>query len=378
MYKLFFTLSVMVILGFCTSLHAQINNDLLKQDIELNDSLDNKVLFSVANQNFLKNNEYFHDITTGYTLFGSMLSTQVAYLPTPNLRLQAGVFFRKDFGNASLYSVEPLLTLKYQKNGYAVMIGNLEGNLSHRLIEPVFNYERFITNYNENGIQVKIDKKKIWSDTWINWEVMQYYKSNYQEEFAAGNSTILHLIDDGKNRFSIPLQGIITHIGGQVDIDTNAVRSKTNLAIGFDYTRKLDGFFTEFNTKNYYTIYKELAPSKLVAISKGRGAYFNTELKTKYHINASVSYWNGLNYLAPRGGDLFQSMSSYYSQVNVLERNRSLLFVRLLYQKTILENFNLDIRFEPYFDLINQFFEHSYSIYLTYKKDFGLVKLKKK
>ncbi len=355
---------------------AQINNDLLKQEIELNDSIENKVLLTVSNENFLKNNEYFHDITTGYTLFGSMLSTQVAYLPSPNLRLQAGIFFRKDFGNSSLYSIEPLLTLKYQKNGFSVLIGNLEGNLSHRLIEPIFNYERFITNYNENGIQVKIDKKKVWSDTWINWEVMEYNKSNYQEEFAAGNSTLLHLIDDGKNRFSIPFQGVITHMGGQVDIDTNAVRSKMNLALGFDYTIKLNGFFKEFNTKNYYTIYKELAPSKLVAISKGRGMYFNAELKSKYHINASVSYWNGLNYLAPRGGDLFQSISSYYSQVNVLERNRSLLFVRLLYQKTIFDNFNVDIRFEPYFDLINQFFEHSYSIYLTYKKDFGIIKLK--
>lgn len=372
-------IGILLVINFLSKYtEAQINNDLLKQDIVIKDSLEDHVLFSVANQNFLKNNEYYHDITTGYTLFGSMLSTQVAYLPSPNLRLQAGVFFRKDFGNASLYSVEPLLTLKYQKNGYAVLIGNLEGNVSHRLIEPVFNYERFITNYNENGIQVKINKKKIWSDTWINWEVMEYNKSNYQEEFAAGNSTLLHLVDDGKNRFTIPLQGIITHIGGQVDIDTNAVRSKANLAIGFEYSRKLNGFWKEISTKNYYTIYKELAPSKLVAISEGRGLYLNTEIKTKYNLNASVSYWNGLNFLAPRGGDLFQSISSYYSQVNVLERNRKLLFVRLLYQKTVFENFIVDVRFEPYIDLINKFFEHSYSIYLTYKKDFGLVKLKHK
>lgn len=353
-------------------LFAQINNQLLSQEIVVADSLEKQVSLSVANQNFLKNNEYYHDITSGYTLFGTMLSTQLAYQPTKNLKLQAGAFFRKDFGNPGFKSLEPLLTLKYQKNGYSFLIGNLEGNLSHRLIEPVFNYERFITNYNENGIQVKVDKKKIWSDTWINWEVMEYNKSDYQEEFAAGNSTQYHFLDDGKNKFTAIFQGIVTHIGGQVDIDTNAIQSKTNLAIGFMYKRKLNGFFTEWNTQNYYMIYKELAPSKTVAIDKGNGIFLNTELKTKYHINANVSYWKGYNYLAPRGGDLFQSMSSYYSQNPITEKQRNLLFIRLMYQKQIFDNFNVDVRFEPYIDLINQFFEHSYSIYLTYKKDFHL------
>jgi hypothetical protein len=38
----------------------------------------------------------------------------------------------------------------------------------------------------------------------------------------------------------------------------------------------------------------------------------------------------------------------------------------------------VDIRFEPYYDLGNQLFEYSYSIYLTYKKDFSLINLMKR
>jgi hypothetical protein len=85
-----------------------------------------------------------------------------------------------------------------------------------------------------------------------------------------------------------------------------------------------------------------------------------------------MSYWNAMNYLAPRGGDLFQSMSSIYAQNKVTQKNRQLLFMRLGYQKQIFENFNVDVRFEPYVDLVNHFLEYSYSIYITYKKDFHL------
>ena len=372
MSKLKFILWLIAFFLMRNKIFAQINNSLLSQEITLADSLEKKVSLSVSNQNFLKNNEYFNQITTGYTLFGSLLSTQIAYQPTKNLKLQAGVFLRKDFGNPIIQSIEPLLTLKYQKNGYSFLIGNLEGNLSHRLIEPIFNYERFITNYNENGIQIKVDKKKIWSDTWINWEVMQYNQSNYQEEFAAGNSTRYYIINNAQNKLTAIFQGIVTHKGGQIDIDTNAVHSKTNLALGFMYKRKLKGFFTEWNTQNYYTLYKELAAPASVAISEGSGYYLNTEVKTKYHVYANMSYWNAMNYLAPRGGDLFQSMSSIYAQNKVTQKNRQLLFMRLGYQKQIFENFNVDVRFEPYVDLANHFLEYSYSIYITYKKDFYL------
>ena len=57
---------------------AQINNSLLSQEIVVADSLEKKVSLSISNQNFFRNNEYFHDITTGYTLFGTLLSTQIA------------------------------------------------------------------------------------------------------------------------------------------------------------------------------------------------------------------------------------------------------------------------------------------------------------
>ncbi|MBK9300434.1 MAG: hypothetical protein IPN14_07445 [Bacteroidetes bacterium] len=111
------TKHVLLFLIFLTSktLWGQINNQLLETNIAVNDSLQQKVLLNVQSNNFFKNNEYFNLIATGYTLMGSQLATQLAYLPNPYVRIQAGVFMQKDFGNDTMLLARPLLTCKLQK-----------------------------------------------------------------------------------------------------------------------------------------------------------------------------------------------------------------------------------------------------------------------
>jgi hypothetical protein len=360
-----------------TKSKAQLNNKNLAQHIVINDSLERSVLLSISNQNFLRNNEYFHDITSGYTLFGSLFSTQIAYQANQNLRIQGGCFLRKDYGNNSLKSIEPLLTLKYQKNGFSLLAGNLEGNFSHQLIEPLFNYERFVTNYNENGLQFKFDKEKIWSDTWINWEVMQYNRSNFQEEFTAGNSTIVKLFDNEMQTLSLPIQAIVSHKGGQIDVDTNGIQTSMNIALGLHYKKEMKGLFRSFSFQPYYVLYRSSGASNIGDYHHGSAYYLNATIKSKYDISAMISYWNAKTFLAPRGGDLFQSVSSPYSQKSIIQPERKLLIIRLLYQKILFKDVYIDLRIEPYIDVENNFFEHAQSVYLTYQHDFSLTKVKK-
>lgn len=370
---------LVLVLIFCSpfDLFSQINNQLLEQNIEINDSLEHQVLLSIGSQNILKNNEYFHDISTGYTLFGSHLNAQLAYLPSKNIRIQGGVFLHKDFGNNTLTQVSPLITLKYQKNGFSFLIGNLEGNLSHGIIEPMFNYERYFSNFLENGIQIKFDKKRIWSDTWLNWEVMQYLNSDYQEQFTVGNSTQWKVYQSNQLEFMIPFQGIITHKGGQIDIDTTSLKSLTNVASGFVVNYKREGFINEIKTENYFLLYQDLSPTKVQAFNGGHALYLNASFKSKYNITASLGYWAGTNFLASRGGYLFQSESSIFGKKGYVESSRNLAFLRVLYQKELIPNFYVDVRMEPYIDLNNKFLEYAYSLFVTYKKDFSLTRVKK-
>ncbi len=360
---------------------AQINNQLLEQNITVADSLQQQVLLSVQSNNFFKNNEYFGNIIKGYTLMGSQLGTQIAYLPNANVRLQAGTFIRKDFGNDTGLKVRPVLSCKIQKNGYAAIFGTLEGNFSHRMIEPLYNYERYISQPLEQGLQIKIDRSKIWSDTWINWEVMQYLGSDYQEEFSVGHHTDVTLFKNNTTRLTIPMQMLISHKGGQIDIDTTSLKSNANAAVGFTFQYNAKGseqFLKAFRTENYVTFFKALPPSSQSVYKAGSGIYLNATFVSKYDIAASIAYWNGRDYVASRGSYLFQSEASPFGKKGYLEPNRNLLFFRLLYSHKVLNAINVDVRFEPYYDLGNSLFEYNYSVYFSYRADFSLFNFTKK
>jgi hypothetical protein len=360
---------------------AQINNELLEPHITVADSLQQKVMLSVQSNNFFKNNEYFGDLITGYTLMGSQLGTQIAYQPNPNVRIQAGTFIRKDFGNDTGTKVSPVLSCKIQKNGYSILFGTLEGTFAHRMIEPLYNYERYIMQPLEHGLQIKVDRSKIWSDTWINWEVMQYLGSDYQEEFSVGHHSDITLFKNEHSSWTLPLQFLISHKGGQIDIDTTPLRSNMNAAIGFIWQYQAgakENFIKTIRTENYLTLFKELPPASLSAYKQGSGIYLNATVVSKFDIGASLGYWNGHNYIAGRGGYLFQSVSSPFGKKGYVEPNRSLLFFRFLYSHKVFDAVNVDVRFEPYYDLGNSLFEYNYSVYFSYRSDFTLFNFAKK
>ena len=360
---------------------AQINNQLLENIIEVKDSNSQKVMLNIQAKPFFKNNEYFGKISTGYTLFGAQLGTQLAFQPSPYVRIQAGAYFLKDYGNDTAMHVRPLLTCKIEKNGYSFLFGNLEGNFAHRLIEPLYNYERYITNPLENGIQFKINKDKIWSDTWMNWEVMQYLGSNYQEQFSAGHHSDITIFHKNKSMFTLPFMFLFAHKGGQIDIDTTQLKTLFNAAIGFQYEYKAENktdFIKSFSTQNYFTIFKDLSPDKYLNFNKGSAFYFNATLCSKYDISASAGYWSAHNFLSSRGGYLFQSEASIYGKQGYLAPDRSLLFFRILYARKVFDAINVNVRFEPYYDFIQQLFEYNYSVYFSYHHDFSLFNFARK
>lgn len=377
MYKII--LFLILFISNCFIGLSQINNELLENDISFNDSITPALSLSIYENSYFKNNEYFEDITTGYTLFGTQLQTALNYTPNKYIRLSGGLYLRKDFGQDKLHKVAPIFTMQLQKNGYRVIMGNLESNISHRLIEPIYNYERLILNHLENGLQIKTNKEKYWSDTWINWEVQEYLGSNFQEQFSAGHSSELLLLKSKKGlQIKLPLQGLVTHQGGQIDIDTTALKTLINVASGFVIEKKVQSnqsFFTSFFMQNYFMLYKDLSPSKQQVFDDGSAYFINVGCKTKYDISVSAAYWSAQNYIASRGGELFQCAATKYGKQGYTEPKRDLIFLRVLYQHKVFDVLDVDIRFEPYYHLKNQLLSYSYSVYFTYKNDFRLLKL---
>jgi len=137
---------------------------------------------------FFKDNEYFNKIVDGYTLFGTQLNLQLVYYPTEGLRLEAGVFLWKDFGNPVLQQVRPTYRATWTVNKHQFILGNILPNLSHNYIEPLFNFERVMLKPLEEGLQYRYLGNRLFLDVWVDWLRQQYRYSNYQEEIAVASA----------------------------------------------------------------------------------------------------------------------------------------------------------------------------------------------
>lgn len=342
---------------------AQLPNLLLEQRIRI-DSLQ-KLNFRFSSLGFVKNNEYFGPIADGYTLFGYQLNPRVAYQPAPNVVLEAGVFFKNDFGQERITQLAPTFTIKLHHKNWNYLFGTLEGAVSHRLIEPLYNFERLLQQRLENGLQINHQTDRTFFDFWISYLQKTLPGYTHQEHFWGGFSLEQMLGKTGSApgwALSIPVQLTVFHAGGQNIQSSLPVRTALNAAgsLSLTWTNARPGFFRSVRLDTYAVGYSENAEKP----HTGGGFYPNLTLRTK-PATILLSYWNGTNYRADLGGDLYQNFTRRYNST-YREPHRQLLILRFLKEIPITDGLAVGIRFEPLYDLKNRNFEHSEGVYITF------------
>jgi hypothetical protein len=103
----------------------------------------------------------------------------------------------------------------------------------------------------------------------------------------------------------------------------------------------------------------------------GRALYLNSTLETRY-ADLMLSYWRGQRFVAPLGGDLYQSVSRSVANPDFTDKNRHLLFVRLLRDFPITEAAALTVRVEPVYDFNAQLLDFSFGVYLNFRQEWLL------
>ncbi|MBC7425150.1 MAG: hypothetical protein H7321_01340 [Bacteroidia bacterium] len=333
-----------------------------------------KVKLHINTLNFFRNTEYFTPIDEGQTFIGFQGQADVSYQPYKNLRIHGGIYIQKDYGTNGFTLVQPIFRITYRPGKWQYNLGQLDGSTNHRLIEPLFNIDRAITNKLENGLQAKYSGKKLWLDGWLNWEKATYHEANVQEQFTIGASVRLDILKRKKIEIVMPFQNILNHRGGQIDITGNPIVSRMNTAIGISAICNI--FKTRirnFKLEQYYVASNDFSPALTQPYKNGHGFLSTLSVSTK-NTTLMLNYWNGTEYQSGRGTLIYNSYAFY--DVYYHERFRELIFVRFLYYKNIYKNLNFDFRAEPIYDLINHEIQYSYSVYLSYKVSFGLGKIK--
>ncbi|MES3018033.1 MAG: hypothetical protein V4721_09650 [Bacteroidota bacterium] len=359
---------------------AQIVNDSLEYRIRPDSLKTGELHLSIHNFNYMRNYEYFNKIQDGYTLFGGQLEPQLVYYAHPRLSISAGVHLRKDFGGRGIYRTFPLFSIKYQKHNTTLINGVLEGNIHHRMIDPIYDFEKKITEPVEYGTQFIIDNKSFFLDAFINWKRMIYKPSPDQEQILGGASADITLVKNSNISLSVPLQLTVFHQGGQIDITNVPLQTLVNSALGFKLRVPLKGFVSSFRSENYYTHYRDLSFTSVQAYTNGGGWFLNSGVDSKMG-SLMATYWDANGFISTQGMPIYQSVSQHINHAGYTEANRKLLMIRYSYQKKLIPNLYLDFRFEPMIDLNRpkgkKKIEFSNSSFLVYKQEFRLHKAKK-
>ncbi len=357
---------------------AQLNNTFLEYKARAQDSLKNTLQFNLFSSSFFKNNEYFSDLNVGYTLFGSQGIAQVKYVAHPNISLAAGLYYRLDYGHEGFYTLSPYYRLQLSKQGYTINFGHIDGQINHRLLEPLFNPERFITDHLESGFQFKITRTHIWADTWINWERQQYPLSDYQEVLTGGHSSATTLWSDEQNRLSLPVQVLLHHRGGQIDTIDAPTFTTVNTATGLSFRHRPAGansVLRSWTISSYYLYYHAAGAEQVYPFTDGFGVFNNLDVEIAQGWKLNLGHWYARHYLAPQGGNLFQSVSMNPLQPDLTEPERHLLFAGIAYQRNIVENLSVDVRLQPYWDFNHQRLEYAYALFFNFQPGFLLKRL---
>lgn len=370
-------LFTLVITSFWAS--AQFNQSALENRIRPDSNLTNEFHFNFYNLNFVRNYEYTNNFHDGYTLYGTQLQPQLVYYAHPNLAILAGAFIRKDFGRNGITTAKPLFSVKYQKKDISLIFGSLEGSIQHKYIEPLYDFERVLTNPVEYGTQFLLDKKKFSLDAWITWQKMIEVGEAAKEQIVGGLSTESTLIENNGWKFSLPVQFLAYHQGGQIDILKDIPLSTLfNGAVGLKLHKEIGTGIKQIYTDNYLAVYKDFSPTKTRAYEKGLGLWLNVGADSKWG-SLVASYWRGNNFISIKGMPLYESVSSNLYTNGFTQSNRNILLIRYAYQQELLPHLYLDVRFEPHFDLdhTDKQLQFNHSFFITYKQDFKLFKIKK-
>lgn len=341
-----------------TYTYAQTDNINLENNQKITGVNVGKVQFKLNSLLYVKNNEYFNEIADGYTLIGYYINPTVAYKLQKKVQIDAGVFVRKEYGYNGLKEIEPTFTVQIKQKDWRFLFGNIEGNINHRLIEPLMTFERVLTRPLEHGFQAKYQKKDAFFDGWLDWQQTTIAGKINQERIWAGVSFYSPAANIKDIKFQALVQASVFHIGGQNIQSLLPVRTLLNPVVGLRIKKNF-AKNQSLTIDNYYVGYFE---SPL----QGTAYYLNSFWKNKKY-QAGFSYWFGSFFNSPFGNDLMQSSSRKFNNDSYYENTRSLLIVRLVRDWKISEKVKISLRVEPYYDLNNRIFEHSEGLYLSCK-----------
>ena len=323
------------------------------------------ISINLHNNNFIKNNEYFSPYTTGMTYIGSVLQPEITWALSNTFSLSAGWYLRMYYGDEQFNQSLPVIRARYRfRPGAQLVFGQLFGQLEHGFLEPLYNTDNYFIKNPEYGIQLLVDRKRLHTDLYLDWEKFLLQGEDTQEIITGGLLAGYALNDFNENRgLSAHFQGIIRHFGGQVDNSESPLQSRANVTAGLKYAF-LTGLpaLERITVSSFYIQALELSQTNTIPFESGFALQNLVTLENKW-AKVSTGWFHGEYFFAPLGDYLFQSVS----QLNdwYVGEKRDLITSKLLIGHAITKGVDFGFRLESYYDMQRKSNDFSYGLNIS-------------
>ncbi len=324
-------------LAVSTGSTAQIYDRLFQDDYQIDTTRTRTLGLELDATAAFRDNEYTTPLTTGYTLPACILAPRLTYDPIRQIHMEVGaraIFFAgankypswayHDIvhwkGNQYQHGFHILPWLRLQAGFFQdsrtgkslnIVLGNIYGGQNHKLNDALWNPETDIIQDPEMGLQILWDRKHLHMDTWVNWQSFIYKLDTHQEAFTVGSSWIVKPGNSPRYQWSIPVQIVGQHRGGEhLQGNVGSVQTMWNASVGG--TLRINDNYKVLKWQNYEI--------NTIATWQQAGRLWNHRNGFAIHVAAEWCLWNDFGirtgYLcAPRhfvslyGNSLFNTQS---------------------------------------------------------------------
>jgi hypothetical protein len=157
------------------------------------------------------NTEFFTPYRTGETILGAQVTSWLDARPGDRTAVRLGFFADRRAGSEEFVdSIKPVLAFRYQTQHTLAVLGTLETERRHGLLEPLMVTTRELTTPIEYGMQVVETRARFRGEAWINWQKLN--TPSQREQFELG-LTARGAVGRG---LGIEAQHLWLHRGGQL------------------------------------------------------------------------------------------------------------------------------------------------------------------
>jgi hypothetical protein len=329
----------------------------------------------VRSTSFFKNNEFKNPFIYGQSLVGLFFEPVFEFHPDGKTTIRAGAHLLKYYGRDAFDRILPVISVRYDATEHFSMVfGTIYGTVNHGLIEPLQDFEDYLVNNYENGIQFLFKYPDFKSDVWLNWEQFIKLGDPFPEIFTAATNNEFRFFSLKNLTVSAPFSAVFRHTGGEIDSYWVPGGTKLNVVHGLRAELNFPkGFIRNMYGVQNFLEFIEVNPGSHITIPWGHGSYTRAGISTKIG-SLEAGYWTSSDFTSAHGMPMFLSTS--IKDPNYYQASREMLTLKYQFTKELTRYLNFVFRFEPYYHFDTGRMDHSWSVYLKLDEEFFLAKTK--